>query len=258
MTETSTLHHAVILAAGLGSRLRPYTDERPKPLVPVHGIPILHNTLANLADVGITQATIVVGYRKEAIQRSCGTRFGGIDIAYVESSVFDRTGSAFSLWLARAALLGGDALLLEGDVFFDEETLPALLAVVGDVAAVAPFDATMTGSAVTLSASGAVSSFRMNQTSEALRDGAPLYKTMNLFHFTAETSRRILVPALDAMIEGGATRAYVEQVLANLVNEGSLTLTAVPCGECKWFEIDSEADLRAAEAIFADAAFVPA
>ncbi len=208
MTHAAIPRHAIILAAGLGSRLRPYTDERPKPLVPVHGIPILHNALANLADVGVRDATIVVGYRKEAIQRSCGSRFGGVDITYVESSVFDRTGSAFSLWLARDAMLRGDTLLLEGDVFFDEETLPALLAGgPGDVAAVAPFDATMTGSAVTLSETGAVSAFLMNQTAESLRDGPAPFKTMNLFRFSAQTLQKTLVPALDAMIEGGATRA---------------------------------------------------
>lgn len=65
----------------------------------------------------------MVGYRKDAIQYACGSRFGELEIDYVESSVFDRTGSAYSLWLARDALLSGDCFLLEGDVFFEEDAL---------------------------------------------------------------------------------------------------------------------------------------
>jgi len=117
---------AVILAAGSGSRLRPLTDLRPKPLVEVNGTPILHNALRNLEALGVDDVTIVVGYRKDAIQYSCGTRFGNLAISYVESNVFDQTGSAYSLWLARDALLSGDTYLLEGDVFFEIDALRKL------------------------------------------------------------------------------------------------------------------------------------
>lgn len=114
---------AVILAAGFGSRLHPLTDLRPKPLIEINGMAILHNALQNLEAVGVREATIVVGYRKDAIQYSCGRRFGDLGIDYIESDVFDRTGSAYSLWLARDALLAGDTYLLEGDVFFEPDAL---------------------------------------------------------------------------------------------------------------------------------------
>lgn len=59
---------AVILAAGMGSRLRPLTDLRPKPLIEVNGTSILHNSLRNLAAIGVEEVIVVVGYRKDAIQ----------------------------------------------------------------------------------------------------------------------------------------------------------------------------------------------
>lgn len=241
--------HAVILAAGLGSRLRPLTDECPKPLIEVHGVPILHNALRQLAAAGVKTATIVVGYRREAIERSCTDAFAGIEIRYVHSTVFERTGSAYSLWLARDTLLQGDVLLLEGDVFFEERTLERVLESADDVAALDVFDETMTGSAVLLSTQGMVLAFRMNQTAAHL-GAEPLYKTINIFRFNAQTLRETLVPALDELIAAGGTKAYVEQLLAGLVTDGRLELRGAVCRDARWFEIDSEMDLRIAERIF--------
>ncbi|TSE03665.1 phosphocholine cytidylyltransferase family protein [Mesorhizobium intechi] len=246
---------AVILAAGFGSRLRPLTDLRPKPLVEVNGTPILHNALRNLEAVGVEKVTIVVGYRKDAIQYACGSRFGRLEINYVESTVFDRTGSAYSLWLARDALLTGDCYLLEGDVFFEEDALRYLSfdnAV--DVAAVAPFDSTMQGSAVLLSETGFISGFRMRQTAANLSETGPkLFKTMNLLRFAAATLSETIVPALDDIIGSGAIKAYTEELLAYLVERRGLQLAAVRCDGLRWQEIDNAEDLRVAETIFARA-----
>lgn len=240
--------HAVILAAGLGSRLRPLTDHRPKPLIEVHGVPILHNALCNLAAAGVQETTIVVGYRHESIKRCCTDTFAGMRISYIESTVFDRTGSAYSLWLARSALERGDTLILEGDVFFDAELLTRLLGD-GDVAAIDSFDETVTGSAALVAEDGRVLEFRMNQSALTVR-GAPLYKTVNLYRFTAHTLAQVIVPALERLIGAGDHKCYVEQVLAQLIESGVLKLRGAFCTGVRWFEIDSAADLQRAEQIF--------
>jgi NDP-sugar pyrophosphorylase family protein len=254
MSSGSANTEAVILAAGIGSRLRPLTLERPKPLIEVHGTPILHNALWHLAAAGIRRTTLVVGYRKEVIERSCGRRFANMDVTYIESDVFDQTGSAYSLWLARDTLLHGPCVLLEGDVFFEPSILARLLASPhSDVAAVAPFTDVMSGSAVTLSDNGLVQRVFMNQSAGNRQAGA-LFKTMNLYRFGAHTLRDRLVPALEDTLRGTGNRAYVEQVLGRLVNESGLRLGTEICGDLNWFEIDSQDDLRIAERIFAPAA----
>ena len=257
---TSTPASAVILAAGFGSRLRPLTDLRPKPLVEVNGVPILHNALRHLAEVGVREATIVVGYRKDAIQYACGRRFAGVDIHYVESAVYDQTGSAYSLWLAREALLRGDTYLLEGDVFFEAEALQRLRRdEAADAADVAPFDERMEGSAVVLGPDGTIVEVRMRQTAaDLVRPGAPmLFKTMNLFRFSAATLRNLVVPALDERIASGAIRSYTEELLAHLVVERGLRVHATRCDDLKWYEIDSVEDLGIAERIFAPGSAIP-
>ncbi|MDK1390077.1 phosphocholine cytidylyltransferase family protein [Sinorhizobium sp. 8-89] len=244
---------AVILAAGLGSRLRPLTDLRPKPLVEVNGTPIIHNALRNLKAVGVEEVTIVVGYRKDAIQHACGSHFGGLKINYVESSVFDRTGSAYSLWLAREALVAGDCYLLEGDVFFEEDVLRSLtMGVARNAAAVAPFDPSMEGSAVVLDDEGFISEVRLKQSAANLgvSDGPTLFKTMNLIAFSIADLRSMIVPALDDLIGSGAIKAYTEELLACLIKHRGLQLAATRCDGLRWYEIDSEQDLHVAQAIF--------
>ncbi|MDA9391959.1 hemolysin activation protein [Bradyrhizobium sp. CCBAU 45394] len=247
-----TIKRAIILAAGVGSRLRPLTDLRPKPLVEVNGTPILYNALRNLEAIGVEEVTLVVGYRKDAIQYACGHRFGALAINYVESSAFDRTGSAYSLWLARDALLSGDCFLLEGDVFFEEDALRHLLhRGVTDVAAIVPFDDSMEGSAVLLTDSGLISEFRMRQTGANLAANGPrLFKTMNLLRLSAQTLKATIVPALDQIIGSGVTRAYIEELLSHLVELRGLKLATTRCDHVRWYEIDTAEDLQVAERLF--------
>lgn len=244
---------AVILAAGMGSRLRPYTEFVPKPLVKVNGTPMLHNALHQLSKLRICKATIVVGYREEAIQQSCGHRFEDVDIEYVHNPIFDRTGSAYSLWLARNTMLAGDTVFLEGDVFFEREVLDRTLRTTSstkqNVAAVAAFNGEMSGSAVELADDGSVVTFVMGQTPvEAQAKG--LLKTINLTRFSADASREQLVPALHRAVQSRHFTSFVEEVLALLVETQELRLSAVDCSDTRWFEIDSEDDLRLAERIF--------
>ncbi|WP_027544363.1 phosphocholine cytidylyltransferase family protein [Bradyrhizobium sp. WSM2254] len=250
---TNAPKRAVILAAGLGSRLGTLTDLRPKPLVEVNGTPILYNALRNLEAVEVEEVTIVVGYRKDAIQYACGRRFGGVQINYVESAVFDRTGSAYSLWLARDTLLSGDCYILEGDVFFDKDALYRVtFADTPDVAAVAPFNPNMQGSAVLVAESGFISAFRLKQTSADLnRSGPTLFKTMNILRLDSITLRKTIVPLLDDFIRSGATQAYIEELLAVLVESRGLQLAAARCDDLRWCEIDSADDLQVAERLFA-------
>ncbi|WP_342710020.1 phosphocholine cytidylyltransferase family protein [Bradyrhizobium sp. B124] len=251
--------NAIILAAGLGSRLRPLTDLRPKPLVEVNGTAILHNALRSLDAVGVEEVTIVVGYRKDAIEYACGRRFGTLEINYVDSPAFDSTGSAYSLWLARDTLLSGDCYVLEGDVFFELDVLRYLMkGDAPDAAAVVPFNEMMEGSAVLMSDTGLISEFRMKQTAENLVvDGPTLYKTMNLLRFAASTLRGTIVPALDEIIASGATRSYTEELLAYLIERRGLQLAGARCDGLRWYEIDTPADWRIAESIFAGRPALP-
>lgn len=120
----------LVLAAGTGRRLRPYTDTLPKALVPIGpDTTVLDLTLANYAEVGITDVAIVVGYAADAIkERVAGfeERYG-VTLELVHNDKAETWNNAYSLWCARD-LLGAGAMLANGDTVHPVSVQQALLA----------------------------------------------------------------------------------------------------------------------------------
>lgn len=115
---------AVILAAGEGTRMRPLTYTRPKPLLPVANRPFLAYLLDNLKAAGIREAMLVVGYRHQQIRDTYGTSYAGISLEYAFQPKPGGTGEA----LAYAKnFVDGDFLCLNGDVLYDSASIKAAM-----------------------------------------------------------------------------------------------------------------------------------
>lgn len=240
---------AVILAAGTGSRLG---GDCAKPLTPVQGIPILHRSLTNLAAVGVRDAVVVVGHRADDITASVGSEFAGVRITYVVSQRYESTNNAYSLWLAREHL-DDDLYLVEGDVVFDEAILPRLSAADHPVAcAVAAWRQGLNGTVVETGADGRISRFVLGAEQTPGRGLDDTFKTINLTLLRAGYLRERFVPALDRLIAEGGANAFYELVLADSVGDGD-ALHAVDCTDTRWYEVDDQTDLTAAEFVFGDA-----
>jgi choline kinase len=125
------INNAIILAAGLGLRLKPITDHAPKCLTEVNGIPIITNTLRFLERTGIRTCTLVSGYLSDTVKKIVGDTFGSLDVEYVINERYERTNDMYSLWLARDRLKKG-TVLLEGDIFIAEETMRRVLEKAGN------------------------------------------------------------------------------------------------------------------------------
>ena len=117
---------AVILVAGLGSGLKPLTNEVPKCLTEINNKPILKNTLELLDKNGFEKAVIVIGFLGNKVKEAIGNRFGNMSIIYIENPIYKDTNSMYSAWLARKYLEKG-ALLIEGDTIFEEDIIKKAL-----------------------------------------------------------------------------------------------------------------------------------
>ncbi|MEU4419138.1 phosphocholine cytidylyltransferase family protein [Actinoplanes sp. NPDC024001] len=120
----------LVLAAGAGRRLRPYTDTLPKALVPVDGeTTIMDISLRNLAAAGLTDVTIVVGYCAGAVEERVEgfERKYGVKISLVHNDKAEEWNNAYSLWLARDHFAQG-ALMVNGDTVHPVSVEHTLLA----------------------------------------------------------------------------------------------------------------------------------
>jgi len=120
----------LVLAAGAGRRLRPYTDTLPKALVPVDGdTTIMDISLRNLAAAGLTDVTIVVGYRAEAVEqrKDAFEDKYGVKITLVYNDKAEEWNNAYSLWMARDHFAAG-LLMVNGDTVHPVSVEQTLLA----------------------------------------------------------------------------------------------------------------------------------
>ena len=114
---------AVILAAGEGKRLRPFTEHLPKPMILVQGRPILEYVIAALPEA-VDEAIVVVGYKGETIKDYFGNTIWNKRITYVEDVAPKGTG--YALQAARPYLQDDFFLLLNGDDLYHPEDLQAI------------------------------------------------------------------------------------------------------------------------------------
>ncbi len=242
---------AIILAAGTGSRLIPFTDHAPKFLVPINGVPILVNALTHLRDSGIQETVIVVGHLKESIYDAIGNSFNGMKLSYIESDRYETTNNIYSLWLARDHLTE-DIVLLEADVFFERLLLDRMLShKQANIAAVARHQSWMSGTVVSLDKEGKVQALLETQHQPLGFDYSTVFKTLNVYLFRHDFLRDQFVPRLEAFISAGDVNQCYEVILPATAYGQHHRMTAVLCDDIKWFEIDDENDRLAAEYLFA-------
>jgi glucose-1-phosphate thymidylyltransferase len=119
---------AVILAAGEGTRLRPFTTSEPKVMIPIANKPIVQYVVDALVKNGITEMAMVVGYKKERIMSHFGDgKAFGAKIEYIQQSkVLGQVGTGFALGKARA-YAGDEFLVLAGDNLIEPATLADLV-----------------------------------------------------------------------------------------------------------------------------------
>jgi choline kinase len=233
---------AVILVAGVGSRLRPLTDDRPKALVDVGGETILARALRLLAQHGVKRVVLATGYREDAIRRALEN--SPLSVAYCHNQAFDRTQNSVSLALCRAELEQQSFFKLDGDVVFQPEVLARLERAEGDL-----------GVAIDCS---------RKADAEAMKVGlhlgriAAFGKGLSLEQSAGETigielvRRRcadVLFPALERAGAEGRTDLYYEDVYSELVRQNAIDASAVEVGDLPWTEVDDFSDLQRARSL---------
>jgi choline kinase len=236
----------LVLAAGAGRRLRPYTDTLPKALVPVDGdTTIMDISLRNLAAAGLTDVTVVVGYCADAVaeRQAAFERRYGVKISLVHNDKAEEWNNAYSLWLARDHFAQG-ALMVNGDTVHPvsvEQTLlarrgPSILLAVDNVKKLADeemktvFDADGQLTRIT----------KLMDPADAFGE----YIGANIIEAAAAAG---LADALQATWERDPN-LYYEDGFQEYADRGG-EVRAATIGEVSWVEVDNHDDLAKARDI---------
>ncbi|MFI5618904.1 sugar phosphate nucleotidyltransferase [Streptomyces sp. NPDC051567] len=237
----------LVLAAGAGRRLRPYTDTLPKALVPVgpegqeESLTVLDLTLANFAEVGLTEVAVVVGYRKEAVyeRREALEATYGVTITLIDNDKAEEWNNAYSLWCARDVLKRG-VILANGDTVHPVSVEKTLLAARGE------------GRKIIL-ALDTVKNLADEEMKVVTAEGQGVRKITKLMDPADATGEYIGVTLIEAEAAeelADALKAtferdpdlYYEDGYQELVDRG-FTVDVAPIGDVPWVEIDNHDDL---------------
>jgi len=118
---------AVILTAGVGSRIKPLTDNCPKSLLKIGDRTILERMISNIQDCGINEIIFVVGYLKEQIKDYVKTKFPDLNASFVVNEKYAETNTGYSLMLVKDFVQDSSFIKFDADVVFDKEILKKLI-----------------------------------------------------------------------------------------------------------------------------------
>ena len=241
---------AIILAAGMGKRLKELTQNNTKCMVKVNGVSLIDRMLHQIQKQNVDRIVIVVGYEREKLKEYIATLGITRPITYIDNPIYDKTNNIYSLSLASDYLCEDDTLLFESDLIFEDSVLDSL---VRDprptLALVDKYESWMDGTCVKLDEDDNIEAFVPGKKFkfDEIKD---YYKTVNIYKFSKDFSNTHYVPFLDAYQKALGENEYYEQVLRVITMLDDPVIKAKRLTGQKWYEIDDIQDLDIATSIF--------
>jgi choline kinase len=245
----NSVNRAILLVAGVGRRLGALTRSRPKCLVEVAGSTILERALCALAQCGVPEVVLVVGYGASQVREVAGSRFAGMRIRYVSNDLYATTNTTYSLWLARDHL-DSECFLLEGDILFGTSVLEHILQSREDGrsvwAAVPLTPGNDEGILLRRGQDDGVADVQLVREPDD-RCGSLTHKCAGI-QLLAAPLARALARHLDEVIAEGREGLFADLVLAEVINQRIMSICSLE--GMRWAEVDTPEDLRYANAFF--------
>ncbi len=243
--ETSALT-AVVLAAGVGSRIRPLTDDCPKTLLTVGDATILGRMLHHVRSCGIVDVVVVLGYLHEQIEAFLDEHFADLDVRIVVNERFEETNTGYSLMLAADFVGSSGFVKFDGDVVFDPDILRRLLALPDGNHLCIDRNIQLDAEEVKVALS---TGNRVALVSKTLRPSEAIGESIGIERIDAETGHRLFRELRTMMSDADGLQEYYEGAYERLIADG-VAFEALDITGLDWTEIDTQHDFDTAQRLF--------
>ena len=241
---------AIILAAGMGKRLKELTQNNTKCMVKVNGVTLIDRMLHQIERKNLSRIVIVVGYEGQKLIDYIGTLDIQTPIVYINNPIYDKTNNIYSLALAKEWLCKEDTLLFESDLIFEDSVIDVLLNDPREtLALVDKYESWMDGTCVKLSPEDDIEAFVPGKVFK-FSEIDSYYKTVNIYKFSKHFSETHYVPFLEAYQSALGQNEYYEQVLRVITMLDDPVIKGKRLEGQLWYEIDDIQDLDIATSMF--------
>jgi histidinol-phosphate/aromatic aminotransferase/cobyric acid decarboxylase-like protein/choline kinase len=241
---------AIILAAGMGSRLKSITKDKTKCMVEVNGESLIKRLLNQLEKYSLEEIVIVTGYKEEILREYINNLNLKTKIKFYNNEIYDKTNNIYSLGLVEEELVNNDILLIESDLIFEDKLIENVIkSSYKNLAVVSEYEPWMDGTCVKLDCENNVIDFITSQ-KFSFNEVEDLYKTVNIYKLSKEFNQKYYIPFLKAYISSKGVNQYYESVFETLIKIIPNELKGLKAEGLKWYEIDDKQDLDIAESLF--------
>ena len=237
---------AIILAAGVGSRIRPLTDNCPKSLLKIGDHTILQMMVSHLQACGINDVIFVLGYLQDQIKDYVKANFPDLNAQFVTNERYEQTNTGYSLMLTEPFVKDCDFIKFDADVVFDQEILRKLI--VSEAANCLCIDKDINLDAEEIK----VIVDEQNKVLKASKEVAPqdaIGESIGIEKISKATGKLLLTELKLMMNDPENHQAYYEAAYERLIEKNVIFNTLDITG-LKWTEIDTQADFSLAKSIF--------
>ena len=243
---------AVILAAGMGRRLKEHTKDKTKCMVKVGGMTLIERGLRILDEESLSRIVIVTGYQAEGLKAHVDSLALKTPVVYVNNTEYENSSNLYSLLLAREYLEAEDTLVIESDIIYEKAVVDRILGAEDEcLTFVSKPKPWMDGSIVTLDKEGYIKDF-IGADNFEFKDMDSYYKTVSMYKLGRDYLNRIYLPLLAAYVQAWGGRTQYESALKVVAFKEQSVIKAVVLETEKWYEINDIQDMDIAETIFAE------
>jgi choline kinase len=228
--------NAVILAAGVGKRLRPFTTEHPKCLLTFGGKSLLRRHLEMLDGAGVKNICVVVGHLADQVEAEVKQLNCRMPIELVHNPRYE-LGSALSLLQAEAAFLSVPAIIMDADLLFCRTMLDRLLASATPNCMLVDDRLVDTGEEVKVVSRSDGRVYELGK--QVRREGTVIGESVGIYKFSGETTHD-LIEALRRAVRENPQVEY-ETIIDSLLEH--IPIRYVCVGDLPWIEIDFPQDV---------------